>query len=65
MLREVDNEDEQWREKVMSLKAEITDAKKSENNIEYFSIKFKKGKDKEAIMMMGWENTIVEVPFNY
>ena len=33
MLREVDNEDEQWREKVMSLKAEITDAKKSENNI--------------------------------
>ena len=32
-LREVDNDDENWREKVMALKSEITEAKKSENNI--------------------------------
>jgi len=32
-LREVDNDGENWREKVMALKSEITEAKKSENNI--------------------------------
>jgi len=32
-LREVDNDDENWREKVMGLKSEITEAKKPENSI--------------------------------
>ena len=32
-LREVDNDDENWREKVMGLKSEITEANKSENCI--------------------------------
>ncbi|MEO1054912.1 MAG: DUF2911 domain-containing protein [Bacteroidota bacterium] len=36
----------------------------SDENIEAFSIGFKKV-DGGAHMMMGWENTIVEVPFSY
>ncbi len=39
--------------------------KKSENVIENFSIKFRKGKDNEAIMMLGWDTTIVEVPISF
>jgi hypothetical protein len=39
--------------------------KKSETVIEDFSIKFRKGKDKEAIMMMGWDTILVEVPIAF
>ena len=39
--------------------------KKSEGVIEDFSIKFKNGKDKEAIMMIGWDTTWVEVPVSF
>jgi hypothetical protein len=39
--------------------------KKSEDIIEDFSIKFRKGKDNEAIMMLGWDTTIVEVPISF
>jgi len=39
--------------------------KKSDGVIEDFSIKFKKGKDKEAIMMLGWDRTLVEVPVSF
>ncbi len=39
--------------------------KKSDAVIEDFSIKFKKGKDKEAIMMLGWDATLVEIPITF
>lgn len=39
--------------------------KKSEEVIENFSIKFRKGNDNEAILMMGWDTTIVEVPVSF
>lgn len=39
--------------------------KKSDEVIENFSIKFRKGKDNETIMMMGWDTTIVEVPISF
>lgn len=39
--------------------------KKSEEVIENFSIKFRKGNDNVAIMMMGWDTTIVEVPISF
>jgi len=39
--------------------------KKSEEVIENFSIKFRKGNDHEAIMMMGWDTTMVEVPISF
>jgi hypothetical protein len=39
--------------------------KKPEGVIEDFSIKFRKGNDKEAMMMMGWDTTLVEVPISF
>lgn len=39
--------------------------KKSDEVIENFSIKFRKAKDNETIMMMGWDTTIVEVPISF
>jgi len=39
--------------------------KKSKEVIETFSIKFRKEKDNEAIMMMGWDTTLVEVPISF
>ncbi len=39
--------------------------KKSEGVIEDFSIKLQKGKDNEAIMLLGWDTTIVEVPISF
>jgi Protein of unknown function (DUF2911) len=39
--------------------------KKSEEVIENFSIKFRKGNEKEAIMMLGWDTTIIEVPVSF
>ncbi len=39
--------------------------KKSKEIIETFSIKFRKEKDNEAIMMMGWDTTLVEVPISF
>lgn len=39
--------------------------KKSNEAIEEFSIKFRKGKENEAIMMLGWDTTIVEVPISF
>ena len=47
---------------VLRVKVPVTKAK---SEIENFSIKFKKGTDKEAIMMMGWDTTLVEVPITY
>lgn len=38
---------------------------KSEDVIEDFSIKFRKGKDNEAIMMLGWDTTFVEIPISF
>lgn len=39
--------------------------KKPEGVIEDFSIKFRKVNDKEAMMMMGWDTTLVEVPISF
>ena len=39
--------------------------KKSKETIENFSIKFRKGKDNEAIMMIGWDLTMVEMPISF
>jgi hypothetical protein len=39
--------------------------RKYDSVIEDFSIKFRKGKDNEAIMMLGWDTTVVEVPVSF
>jgi hypothetical protein len=39
--------------------------KKYDKVIEDFSIKFRKGNNNEAIMMLGWDTTLVEVPVSY
>lgn len=39
--------------------------KKYDKVIEDFSIKFRKGKENEAIMMLGWDTTLVEVPVSF
>jgi hypothetical protein len=39
--------------------------KKFDKAVEDFSIKFRKGNDNEAIMMFGWDTTLVEVPITY
>ncbi len=39
--------------------------KKPEGVIEDFSIKFRKANDKEAMMMMGWDTTLEEVPISF
>jgi hypothetical protein len=33
--------------------------------IENFSIKFEMGKEKEALMLLGWDNTVVVLPIQY
>jgi Protein of unknown function (DUF2911) len=38
--------------------------KKSENVIEYFSMQFVKATEQEAILRMGWDNTIAELPIS-
>jgi hypothetical protein len=39
--------------------------KKSDNVIEDFSIKFRKSKDNETIMMLAWDTTLIEVPISF
>ena len=39
--------------------------KKSNKTIENFSMKFEMGKEREAIMAMAWEDTLVEVPISF
>lgn len=39
--------------------------RKFDKVIEDFSIKFRKGNDQEAIMMLGWDTTLVEVPVSF
>lgn len=39
--------------------------KKTESVIEDFSIKFRKSNDKETIMMVAWDNTLLEVPIAF
>lgn len=36
-----------------------------EKTIEAFSIRFKEGADNQAIMQMGWDKTLVEVPVSF
>ena len=35
------------------------------DSLEYFSIKFEAGGSNKATMSLGWENTVVEVPFDF
>ena len=39
--------------------------KKASESIEDFSIKFRKEKDNETIMMLGWDTTFIEVPISF
>jgi hypothetical protein len=40
-------------------------AKSVEEAIEYLSIQFTKGAENEAIMQLGWDKTVVELPIKY
>jgi len=39
--------------------------RKASESIEDFSIKFRKEKDNETIMMLGWDTTFIEVPISF
>jgi hypothetical protein len=42
-----------------------TPVKKSEEAIDLFSLQFSKSSEKEAIMRIGWETTIIELPISF